>query len=1604
MKSIKHLIIFFLINTIILSNIPPVFAEKAYSVCLSPVVTINTPALKYNFSQLELGRLLETTQLNIEVNGFIRDLFGKNSKNFVNATFKGFKVDLISGRGYPVADEIVPFRLDDHGYVHLTESMAQLIQDHPDREEILFEIGVHYTLKLNYKVLAQHHPNSKHYTQHKFNLLLIRALPDNSERAIIGNYLPIISNGAIQPIDSLLGIRDYVGNDDVVSHHLALLFERYARRRRIGYRKPGSYEVVKGKETYMDYFYNTKHGLSFLSVPGKLSAFLMSLQINENNVSVGRYDISINDVNKNLRSNLAGENMLFAAGSLCMHNNMERYRIEATVPLLTNALGDFRNDPLVAGFLASVTGDFDMYFVRDLIEKFKGADLIQIVYQLQRLRRKVRNDSDKDWDLSESKQFHRTVEHVMRTYSKKNVSMILDSFEKLGDIYNLVNESYRPMHKVMPILIFMTELISRSEDPLREVIDPLHSFISTVSPAQILACLPLVEGTGTFGLARLQSLIQRFGKFNINIAALDIVPWMKLAYVEYILNHSSDPEHDLKHLNVYLRHQIVQRDRENLILDNMKKLYEIYDLRRAHHALFNNLDLQFTPGEIIAVANKKLTAGMERDGSYVPSIRNIRHDLDQRGNYNWNSERGDDIELLIYGLNHLNASDGTLIAFQKYEKILIQSLIALKFVVAQEELLLKLRDQLFQVMVRFLCLNNETVDPLILLGYLNTISEHMNYATAESLIKFLDKIVSNGDVAGLDRLLEELAYSADCMPAREAKAIIRQYISEVEEGGVQQTLTRLIALRVEYEQKRFPEEEQSISNMVAQIKGLPATDQKRLEDEIQTVLGHEKTIIKMSDSEIKKRVKALKIQVQRKEVLFEDVKLLYLAYIREIAKRKYGMRAYNIQLAAVLLFFYEGDFNKRGLVQEIKTGEGKSLIFALTNSLAALTGKPVDVFTVNTYLAARDAEQFKVLYNFLGLTVAYLKDNQDEGLVAVNEQSFAADIVYGTNSNFEYIYLLECISQQPIRAKDVAGKTKRREFAMAVVDEVDMLFLDEALNTHTIARPDNIFPTWPFKPIWKFFNELVLNIDYKAEGLTNRGKIKYSEFIGQLYKKEGKGKELLSESQLKRFAQSALIALRLRKNQDYVVKEAIKRRPERTIWSGKRKAQDEVIIVVQETGRKHFGSLWYDGIHQFVELKEGMKPSLMNRSIASITRPFYFSKYEKLFALTGTIGSETDAWELQKIYGVNSLCLPPHKHSKREDREDLILDTLEQKWTEVIQSIQAEHNKGRPVLVGVRTIEQSVKLHRKLEEETRIDAQLLNGEQGTPEAQIIKQAGLSGTVTIATNLAGRGTDILLGKGVEARAGLHVIGTERFRSRRIDDQLKGRAGRQGQPGSSQFIISLEDEAYRSYLDQEKLRKQQDHAKRKQAVQDVQEKLDVASFERRVRVFRICSIQDRQMTDFFNEIERLFNMKRIDKIFPEIIPEYNRPSLLGTDERASIFTIVEAGDVCFEGWIAHLQLLEELRKALEFESSETFESGLEIYQEQAEKSFKNVMNELREKVYLLYAELSGLDQVEVVKRGNDFEQTGVTPTQKPLIDGMELFQVENQIIAAMLEQAV
>ena len=589
----------------------------------------------------------------------------------------------------------------------------------------------------------------------------------------------------------------------------------------------------------------------------------------------------------------------------------------------------------------------------------------------------------------------------------------------------------------------------------------------------------------------------------------------------------------------------------------------------------------------------------------------------------------------------------------------------------------------------------------------------------------------------------------------------------------------------------------------------------------------EPEISALSDARLRAKTDEFKLRLTKGETL-DDILPEAFAVVREASRRVLGLRHFDVQLIG-------GCILHRGKIAEMRTGEGKTLVATLPAYLNALEGKGVHVVTVNDYLARRDSEDMGRVYKFLGLSVGLIVHDMD---FPARKAAYAADITYGTNNEFGFDYLRDNMVVS-------LDEMVQRPLHYAIVDEVDSILIDEARTPLIISGPGE-----KSTDLYNIMADVVKNFkekeDYtvdeklKTVAPTEAGIAKAEKMLGVKNMYDPQNGTDLSHQLMEALKAKALMI----RDRDYVVKDG------------------EVIIVDEFTGRLMYGRRYSEGLHQAIEAKEHVKVERESQTLATITFQNYFRMYDKLAGMTGT--AKTEEQEFQKIYGLDVIVVPTNKPNIRIDYPDVIYKTKRAKYRAVVKTIEKLHAVGRPVLVGTTSIAQSEELSAMLKKKG-IPHNVLNAKYHEKEAEIVADAGQMGAVTIATNMAGRGTDITLGEGVAELGGLHIIGTERHESRRIDNQLRGRCARQGDPGSTRFYLSLEDDLMRLFGSDnisgimDKLGMDEDepieHKLVTRSIENAQKKVESRNFDIRKHVLEYDDVMNEQREVIYDQRRKI-----------------------------------------------------------------------------------------------------------------------------------------------------
>ena len=738
---------------------------------------------------------------------------------------------------------------------------------------------------------------------------------------------------------------------------------------------------------------------------------------------------------------------------------------------------------------------------------------------------------------------------------------------------------------------------------------------------------------------------------------------------------------------------------------------------------------------------------------------------------------------------------------------------------------------------------------------------------------------------------------------------------------------------------------------------------------------------KLSDSSLANKTNEFKARLAKGETL-DDILPEAFAVVREASRRVLGMRHFDVQLIGGIVLH-------RGNIAEMCTGEGKTLVATAPVYLNALEGKGVHVITVNDYLAKRDSEWMGQVYKFLGLSVGLIVHDLD---FQQRKIAYNSDITYGTNNEFGFDYLRDNM----VTSLD---QMVQRPLHYCLIDEVDSILIDEARTPLIISGPgqkstDNYYVMAKLVPHLKKDEDYTIDEKQKTVAPTEAGVAKMEKMlhVENLYDAEN-----LELNHL--FVQALRAQTMMQRDKDYVVKDG------------------EVVIVDEFTGRLMYGRRYSDGLHQAIEAKEGLEVQRESQTLATITFQNYFRMYDKLAGMTGT--AKTEEQEFIKIYGLPVIQIPTNKPIQRKDLPDVVFKTKRGKYRAVVKEVQRRHATGQPMLIGTTSIEQSEELSHMLDA-AKIPHSVLNAKYHEKEAAIVALAGQKGAVTIATNMAGRGTDIQLGEGVAELGGLAIIGTERHESRRIDNQLRGRAGRQGDPGSSQFFLSLEDDLLRIFGGDnikkfmEKMGLDEDEPINSRmvsnAIQKAQKRVEARNFDIRKYVLEYDDVMNQQRKVVYEQRRRILegeNMKdqvlrMVDTIIEKGMETYADPKLYPEEwDFAGLLKYSEKyflapGEIKLED-IEDMSR-EEVEDKLKTCAHETYESR--------EKSIGSaMMRELEKAVMLKVVDskwMEHLDDMDMLKEGIGLRSYG---QRNPIVEyKVEAYDIFEEMQQAMMETIV
>ena len=736
----------------------------------------------------------------------------------------------------------------------------------------------------------------------------------------------------------------------------------------------------------------------------------------------------------------------------------------------------------------------------------------------------------------------------------------------------------------------------------------------------------------------------------------------------------------------------------------------------------------------------------------------------------------------------------------------------------------------------------------------------------------------------------------------------------------------------------------------------------------------------LSDASLQEKTFEFKNRLANGETL-DDILPEAFAVVREASRRVTGMRHFDVQLLGGIVLH-------RGDIAEMRTGEGKTLVATLPVYLNALTGKGVHVVTVNDYLATRDSEDMGRIYKFLGLSVGLIVHDLTYDQ---RRRAYNADVTYGTNNEFGFDYLRDNMVIS-------ADQMVQRPLNYCIVDEVDSILIDEARTPLIISGPGEKSTDlyYTLAGIVKTFTKDDYTMDEKQKTIapTDSGVAKVEKMLGISNMFDNDHLDL---------NHLVIQALRARfmmyRDKDYVVKNG------------------EIVIVDEFTGRLMFGRRYSDGLHQSIEAKENVKVQGESKTLATITFQNYFRMYDKLAGMTGT--AKTEENEFNKIYKLDVYVLPTNKPAIRRDLPDVIYKTKNAKYHAVVREVKKRHATGQPILVGTTSINQSEILSQLLDKENIVH-NVLNAKYHEKEAEIIKNAGQKGMVTIATNMAGRGTDIKLGPGVAELGGLMIIGTERHESRRIDNQLRGRAGRQGDPGTTQFFLSLEDDLMRIFGSEniskfmDKLGMDEDEpitAKMiTRSIEKAQKKVESHNFEIRKYVLEYDDVMNQQREVLYSQRRQVLTADSLRDTIMGMVDDIIHE---GLDKYANEKLYPEEWD--FAGLLSQMQQyfvpknatsVEELENLSRVEVQDKLKQiAVDLYEERLKEIGEQTMKELEKAIMLRVVDskwMDHLDAMDALKEGINLRAYG---QKNPLVEyKFEAYEMFEEMIESIKRTVV
>lgn len=752
---------------------------------------------------------------------------------------------------------------------------------------------------------------------------------------------------------------------------------------------------------------------------------------------------------------------------------------------------------------------------------------------------------------------------------------------------------------------------------------------------------------------------------------------------------------------------------------------------------------------------------------------------------------------------------------------------------------------------------------------------------------------------------------------------------------------------------------------------------KEIQKIVDKINALEPAMQSLSGTNLANKTAEFRLRLKKGETL-EDLLPEAFAVVREASKRVTGMRHFDVQLMG-------GVALHRGQIAEMRTGEGKTLVATLAVYLNALEGKGVHVVTVNDYLAKRDANDMGRIYSFLGLSVGLVTHEMN---YAERRIAYRSDVTYGTNNEFGFDYLRDNMVTNE-------NEVVQRELNYCIVDEVDSILIDEARTPLIISGPGE-HSTEMYSILAKIAANMVEGEDYTVDeksrqvSPTEAGIAKAEQALGIDNMYDTKTGVDYSHHLMAALKAKAI----MHRDRDYVVRDG------------------QVVIVDEFTGRLMFGRRFSEGLHQAIEAKEGVKVERESQTLASITFQNYFRMYKKLAGMTGT--AKTEEAEFEKIYNLSVLVIPTNKPMIRTDFPDVVYKTRLAKYRAVVAAIEELHAGGRPVLVGTTSIAQSEELSAMLKRKG-IKHNVLNAKYHEQEAEIISHAGEYGAVTIATNMAGRGTDIVLGEGVPELGGLHIIGTERHESRRIDNQLRGRCARQGDPGSSRFYLSLEDDLMRIFGSEsiagimDKLGLEEDdpieHSLVTKSIENAQKKVEARNFSIRKYVLEYDNVMNQQREVIYAERKKIMRkaslkdniMEMVEKVVDRTLDMYAPPEVYSEDWDLQALIRYAEDFYAPKGVLTEEGLSNYSREELD---EYLHKLAVDVYEAREKQIGSDVMRELENLVMLKVVDMhwmEHLDAMDMLREGVGLRAYGQKdPLVEYKFEAYDMFEAMNEAI--------